>query len=66
MVKKTALTKQQKKEFLDLLKKEPRRFIAQEVIDFLDIDILENGQFLIDIPESTELEQNIDVIEMFK
>lgn len=27
---------------------------------------LENGQFLIDIPESTELEQNIDVIEMFK
>ena len=27
---------------------------------------LEDGQFLIDIPEMTELEQNIDVIEMFK
>ena len=27
---------------------------------------LEDGQFLIDIPEMTELEQNIDVVEMFK
>ena len=27
---------------------------------------LENGQFLIDIPESTELEQNINITEMFK
>ena len=27
---------------------------------------LENGTFLIDIPEMTELEQNIDVAEMFK
>ncbi|MGN0156412.1 MAG: circularly permuted type 2 ATP-grasp protein, partial [Lachnospiraceae bacterium] len=27
--------------FILLLKKEPRRFIAQEVIDFQDIDIIE-------------------------
>jgi hypothetical protein len=27
---------------------------------------LENGQFLIDIPEATELEQNINITEMFK
>ena len=27
---------------------------------------LDDGQFLIDIPEMTELEQNIDVKEMFK
>ena len=27
---------------------------------------LEDGSFLIDIPEMTELEQNIDVAEMFK
>ena len=27
---------------------------------------LEDDKFLIDIPESTELEQNIDVVEMFK
>ncbi len=31
----------QKEDFINLLKREPRRFIAQEVIDFLDIDILE-------------------------
>lgn len=40
------MTKQQKEEFIALLKKEPRRFIAQEVIDFLDIDILENGRMM--------------------
>lgn len=38
------MTKKQKEEFIALLKKEPRRFIAQEVIDFLDIDILDNGK----------------------
>ena len=27
---------------------------------------LDDGKFLIDIPEMTELEQNIDIIEMFK
>ncbi len=38
------MTKQQKEDFIELLKKEPRRFIAQEVIDFLDIDIMDNGE----------------------
>lgn len=39
-----SMTKQQKEDFLKLLEKEPRRFIAQEVIDFQDLDILEDGQ----------------------
>ncbi|MGN0497335.1 MAG: circularly permuted type 2 ATP-grasp protein [Lachnospiraceae bacterium] len=39
-----SMTKEQKSNFLKLLEKEPRRFIAQEVIDFQDIDILENGE----------------------
>ena len=39
-----SLTKEQKADFITLLKHEPRRFIAQEVIDFYDLDILdENG-----------------------
>ena len=33
-----SMTKQQKEDFITLLKKEPRRFIAQEVIDFLEGD----------------------------
>ena len=33
------LTREEKEHFLALLKEQPRRFIAQEVIDFLDIDI---------------------------
>ncbi len=37
------MTSQQKAEFITRLKAEPRRFIAQEVIDFRDIDIYENG-----------------------
>ena len=40
------MTKEQKANFLKLLEKEPRRFIAQEVIDFQDLDILENGEML--------------------
>ena len=40
------MTKEEKATFIDLLKKEPRRFIAQEVIDFLDLDILEDGELL--------------------
>lgn len=39
-----SLTKEKKSEFIELLKKEPRRFIAQEVIDFYDLDILDNGE----------------------
>lgn len=37
------MTPQQKTDFLELLKKEPRRFIAQEVIDFEDMEIMDNG-----------------------
>ena len=36
----SSLTKEQKADFITLLKNEPRRFIAQEVIDFYDLDIL--------------------------
>lgn len=37
------MTKEQKENFIKLLKNEPRRFIAQEVIDFQDLDILDEG-----------------------
>ncbi len=37
------MTKQEKEDFVALLKREPRRFIAQEVIDFQDIDIMDKG-----------------------
>jgi uncharacterized circularly permuted ATP-grasp superfamily protein len=37
------MTKEQKDDFIALLKREPRRFIAQEVIDFQDIDIREGA-----------------------
>ena len=40
----SSMTKQQKADFIELLKKEPRRFIAQEVIDFCDLPILEKGE----------------------
>ena len=46
------MTKQQKEDFIELLKKEPRRFIAQEVIDFLDIDIMENDEV---VPRKADL-----------
>lgn len=38
------MTAAEKEGFTALLKREPRRFIAQEVIDFLDIDIYEDGK----------------------
>ncbi|MBR2177113.1 MAG: circularly permuted type 2 ATP-grasp protein [Clostridia bacterium] len=39
-----SLTAEKKADFIALLKSQPRRFIAQEVIDFYDLDILdENG-----------------------
>lgn len=40
----SSMTKQQKADFIALLKAEPRRFIAQEVIDFLDINIIDGGE----------------------
>ena len=46
------LSKQEKENFIALLKSEPRRFIAQEVIDFLDIEIFEDGQT---IPRKADL-----------
>ncbi|MEE3419700.1 MAG: circularly permuted type 2 ATP-grasp protein [Lachnospiraceae bacterium] len=36
------LSPSKKEEFIAKLKKEPRRFIAQEVIDFIDLDILDD------------------------
>ena len=38
------LTKEKLEEFRKMIIAEPRRFIAQEVIDFLDLPILENGE----------------------
>ena len=40
----SGMTGEEKDRFIAMLKAEPRRFIAQEVIDFLDIDIYENGE----------------------
>lgn len=40
----SSMTKEKKADFIELLKKEPRRFIAQEVIDFQDLDIMEDGK----------------------
>lgn len=37
----SSLTKQQKETFIKKIKEEPRRFIAQEIIDFLDLNILD-------------------------
>ncbi len=34
------------KEMYDLVDKEPRRWIAQEVIDFKDLEIIENGEYV--------------------
>ena len=46
------MSAEQKEKFITLLKKEPRRFIAQEVIDFQDIDILKDGKA---IPRKADL-----------
>lgn len=40
----SSMGREEKERFLTRLKAEPRRFIAQEVIDFLDIDIMEKGE----------------------
>lgn len=34
----------EKENWISLLQREPRRFIAQEVIDFIDLEIMENGE----------------------
>ncbi|NCB91816.1 MAG: circularly permuted type 2 ATP-grasp protein [Clostridia bacterium] len=46
------LSKEEKERFLYLLKNESRRFIAQEVIDFQDIDIFDNGE---QVPRKADL-----------
>ena len=46
------LDSRQKEDFIALLKREPRRFIAQEVIDFRDLDIMENG---VPVPRKADL-----------
>ena len=46
------MTKSEKERFIALLKAEPRRFIAQEVIDFFDLDILEGG---VSVPRKADL-----------
>lgn len=46
------MTREEKERFIALLKKEPRRFIAQEVIDFRDIDIYEDGKI---VPRKADL-----------
>jgi len=47
-----SMTKQQKADFISMLKAEPRRFIAQEVIDFLDIDVMCDGEI---VPRKADL-----------
>lgn len=46
------MTKQQKEDFIALLKKDPRRFIAQEVIDFLNIDVKDGDRI---VPRKADL-----------
>ena len=46
------MSKEEKEKFIELLKAEPRRFIAQEVIDFLDIDIIDEGK---QVPRKADL-----------
>ncbi len=48
----SSMSKEQKKDFIRLLEKEPRRFIAQEVIDFEDLDIMDNGEI---VPRKADL-----------
>ncbi|MCM1467236.1 MAG: circularly permuted type 2 ATP-grasp protein [Alistipes sp.] len=47
-----SMTKEEKQNFIGLLKKEPRRFIAQTVIDFQDLDIVDNGEI---VPRKADL-----------
>lgn len=48
----SSMTTAQKEDFIVLLKKEPRRFIAQEVIDFMDLDIMKKGEI---VPRKADL-----------
>ena len=46
------MTSEQKVNFISLLKAEPRRVIAQEIIDFQDLDILDEGEI---VPRKADL-----------
>ncbi len=48
----SSLSSEEKERFKDTIKKEPRRFIAQEVIDFLEIDIVEGSEI---VPRKADL-----------
>ncbi len=55
-----AMTKTQKEEFIAMLKEEPRRFIAQEVIDFQDLNILDEGRI---VPRKADLRAFILMVD---
>ena len=40
----SSLTREKLEELRETIKREPRRFIAQEVIDFIDLPVMENGE----------------------
>ena len=46
------LSSTEKEDFINLLKSEPRRFIGQEVIDFKDLEILDDGEI---VPRKADL-----------
>ena len=48
----SSLSKEDQDHLKDLVKKDPRRFIAQEVIDFEDLDILVDGKH---VPRKADL-----------
>ncbi len=48
----SSMNKEEKEDFIALLKKEPRRFIAQEVIDFQDLDIVDGQEI---VPRKADL-----------
>ena len=49
----SSLTADKKSEFTEMLKSQPRRFIAQEIIDFYDLDILDENN--IRVPRKADL-----------
>ncbi len=49
----SSLTADKKSEFLEMLKQQPRRFIAQEIIDFYDLDILDENN--VKVPRKADL-----------
>ena len=49
----SSLTADKKSEFLEMLKQQPRRFIAQEIIDFYDLDILDENN--VRVPRKADL-----------